>query len=88
MLIDGKNIRQLDLKWLRSQIGVVQQEPVLFSGTLAENIALGHVDATQEEIEAAAKMADAHNFIIKLPQVRGDANVVKWEQYLIKCSEV
>ncbi|VDK32048.1 unnamed protein product [Taenia asiatica] len=68
VLIDGKNIKELDLKWFRGQIGVVQQEPVLFSGTIAENIALGRPNATEEEIEAAAKMADAHNFILKLPQ--------------------
>ena len=70
ILIDGKDIRQLDLRWLRSQIGVVHQEPVLFSGTVAENIAIGRLSATQEEIEAAARMADAHDFIAKLPQVR------------------
>ncbi|KAL5111333.1 ATP-dependent translocase ABCB1 [Taenia crassiceps] len=68
VLIDGKNIKKLDLKWFRGQIGVVQQEPVLFSGTIAENIALGRPNATDEEIELAAKMADAHDFILKLPQ--------------------
>ncbi|EUB64563.1 Multidrug resistance protein [Echinococcus granulosus] len=68
VLIDGRNIRELDLKWFRGQIGVVQQEPVLFSGTIAENIALGCPNATDEEIEIAAKMADAHDFILKLPQ--------------------
>ncbi|VDD73998.1 unnamed protein product [Mesocestoides corti] len=69
ILIDGKDIRTLDLVWLRKQIGVVQQEPTLFSGTVAENIAFGLPGATEQEIEAAAKMADAHDFILKLPQV-------------------
>uniref|UniRef100_A0A5K3EJJ9 ABC transporter domain-containing protein n=3 Tax=Mesocestoides corti TaxID=53468 RepID=A0A5K3EJJ9_MESCO len=68
ILIDGKDIRTLDLVWLRKQIGVVQQEPTLFSGTVAENIAFGLPGATEQEIEAAAKMADAHDFILKLPQ--------------------
>lgn len=69
ILIDGKDLKELDLAWFRSQLGVVQQEPILFSGTVAENIALGHPDATEEDIENAAKMADAHGFILDLPEV-------------------
>lgn len=69
-MIDGRNIQTLDLRWLRQQIGVVQQEPVLFSGTIFENISLGRPGATKDEIIEAAKLADAHDFILKLPQVR------------------
>ncbi|KAM3178292.1 hypothetical protein ACTXT7_002876 [Hymenolepis weldensis] len=68
ILIDGRNIQTLDLRWLRQQIGVVQQEPVLFSGTISENISLGRPGATKDEIVEAAKLADAHDFILKLPQ--------------------
>lgn len=63
------DIRQLNIKWLRSQLGVVGQEPVLFNTTIAENISLGLKDISREAIEAAAKQAYAHNFIMQLPQV-------------------
>ena len=65
VLLDGKDIKRLNVKWLRSQFGYVGQEPVLFSGSVAENIAYGKAsgDATQAEIEEAAKMANAHTFI-------------------------
>ncbi len=53
---DGKDIYQLDKKWLRSQMAIVTQEQVLFSGTIKENIALGNERATMEEIENAAKV--------------------------------
>ena len=65
--IDGQDIRRLNLKWLRSNIGVVSQEPVLFDITIAENIRFGREDATQAEIEKAAKEANVHDFISKLP---------------------
>ena len=65
--LDGRDIRSLNLKWLRSNIGVVSQEPVLFDTTIAENIRYGKEGATMEEIEAAAKNANAHNFISQLP---------------------
>jgi len=67
VLVDGKNIKSIQLKWLRQQIGLVGQEPVLFSGTIGENISYGKPDASQEEIEAAAKSANAHNFIEGFP---------------------
>ncbi|VDP82852.1 unnamed protein product [Echinostoma caproni] len=67
ILIDGREIRDLDLKWFRSQLGVVQQEPVLFSGTIAENIAMGFLKASRQQIEEAAKLANAHEFIVGLP---------------------
>ena len=67
ILVDGKDIREVILHSLRSCIGVVAQDVYLFSGSVRENIAYGKVDATDEEIEAAAKMAGAHDFIKTLP---------------------
>ena len=61
------DIRDLSVKWLRSQIGVVSQEPVLFNVSIAENIGYGKEGATMEEIEAAAVAANAHSFISDLP---------------------
>jgi ATP-binding cassette subfamily B protein len=65
--IDGADINKIKLKDLRSQIGIVLQEPFLFNGTIAENIAYGKSDATLEEIMEAAKAANAHNFILAKP---------------------
>ena len=65
--VDGEDIKEIDLKDLRRQIGVVLQEPYLFSGTIAENIAYAHPDATMEDIITAAKAANAHEFIVKFP---------------------
>jgi len=65
--VGGNDIRKVNLCWLRQHIGVVSQEPVLFNTTIAENIRYGKEDATQEEIEEAAKAANAHLFITKLP---------------------
>ena len=67
--MDGLDLRSINLEWLRSNIGIVSQEPVLFFGTIEDNIRLGKSNATQEEIVAATKMANAHDFIMKLPQV-------------------
>lgn len=67
MLIGGYDIRELNIRWLRQHIGVVSQEPVLFATTIAENICYGKEDATQDEIERAAKAANAHTFISELP---------------------
>jgi ATP-binding cassette subfamily B (MDR/TAP) protein 1 len=66
--LDGHDLRSLNVNWLRSQIGLVGQEPVLFGGTIADNIAYGKPGATREEIEEAAKMANAHNFIMEFPK--------------------
>jgi ABC-type multidrug transport system fused ATPase/permease subunit len=66
--LDGVDIRQLKLASLRDQIAVVLQEPLLFTGTIAENIRYGNLEATTDEIIAAAKAANAHDFIQKLPQ--------------------
>ena len=63
--IDGEDIKRINLKDLRQQIGVVLQDPYLFSGTIAENIAYAHPDASMEDIIAAAKAANAHEFIVK-----------------------
>lgn len=65
--IDGTDIRDVTLSSLRDNIGVVAQDVYLFSGSVRENIAYGKVDATDEEIEAAAKLAGAHEFILSLP---------------------
>ena len=64
--VDGYNIRDVQIKSLREQIGIVLQEPVLFGTTVRENIAYGRLDATQEEIEKVARSANAHEFIEKL----------------------
>ena len=61
------DVRSLNLKWLRANIGVVSQEPVLFDTTIADNIGYGKERATMEEIETAAKNANAHDFISQLP---------------------
>ncbi|XP_066997611.2 ATP-dependent translocase ABCB1 [Anabrus simplex] len=66
--LDGMDLKNLNVAWLRSQIGVVGQEPVLFQTTIAENIRYGRDSVTKEEIIAAAKEANAHDFISKLPQ--------------------
>ncbi len=65
--IDGVDLRRIKLRDLRRQIGIVLQEPVLFSGTIAENIGYGNPDARFEEIIDAARLANAHNFIIAKP---------------------
>lgn len=68
ILLDNKDLRDLDLEDLRKNIGVVFQESFLFSNTVADNIAFGHPEATREQIEEAAKIAHAHEFIIDLPK--------------------
>jgi len=67
ILIDGTDIKDVTLKSLRNNIGVVAQEVYLFSGNVRENIAYGKTDATDEEIETAARLAGAHEFISQLP---------------------
>lgn len=69
VLIDGINLKEFQLKWIRSKIGLVSQEPVLFTGSIKDNIAYGKEGATNEEIRAAAERANAAKFIDKLPQV-------------------
>ncbi|HLZ87508.1 MAG TPA: ABC transporter ATP-binding protein [Puia sp.] len=65
LLIDGINIKDYSLRSVREQLSIVTQEPILFNDTIAANIALGKPDATQEEIEQAARIANAHTFIIQ-----------------------
>jgi len=68
ILIDNVNIKDIELKTLRSVIGIVQQETILFASTVKENIRYGKLTATDEEIIKAAKLANAHNFIMELPK--------------------
>ena len=65
--VDGKDVRKVTLKSLRDHIGMVQQDVYLFSGTIFENIRYGKPDATREEVIAAAKNANAHEFIMAFP---------------------
>jgi ATP-binding cassette, subfamily B (MDR/TAP), member 1 len=69
ILLDGRDITTLSVQWLRAQIGLVSQEPVLFATTIFENIAFGSSHGvTRDEVIAAAKLANAHDFIMRLPQ--------------------
>lgn len=68
MYLDNRDVKELNVNWLRARIGVVGQEPVLFGTSIYENIRYGFESATAQEIEQAAKTANAHNFIQKLPQ--------------------
>ncbi|MCD6362242.1 MAG: ABC transporter ATP-binding protein [Armatimonadetes bacterium] len=68
VLIDGVDVRDIDPQELRSFMSIVPQETMLFGTTVRENIAYGKTDATEEEIVAAAKMANAHDFIMRLPE--------------------
>jgi ABC transporter fused permease/ATP-binding protein len=72
--IDGQDIRTLDGDWLRRQVGVVSQDPVLLSASIAANIRYGKTDASDREVEAAAEAANAHDFISAFPQ--GYATIV------------
>lgn len=67
ILVDGRDIKNLKLKSLRKNIGLVQQDIYLFAGTVLDNIRYGKPDAAEEEIIAAAKRANAHDFIMRLP---------------------
>jgi ABC-type multidrug transport system fused ATPase/permease subunit len=68
VLLDGQDVRALSLESLRRQISMVPQEPVLFSGTIADNIQYGRLQATMDEVVAAARAANAHDFIERLPK--------------------
>ena len=67
VLVDGRDVRDVQLRSLREQVGIVLQEPFLFPFTVAENIAYGRPDASREEIETAARAANLHDFIQRLP---------------------
>lgn len=66
-MLDGHDLRNFSLKWLRQQMGLVNQEPVLFGATIAENILCGKEGANIQQLEEAAKAANAHSFIQSLP---------------------
>ncbi|XVF77627.1 hypothetical protein PTKIN_Ptkin14bG0061400 [Pterospermum kingtungense] len=68
VFLDGYKIRRLELKWLRSQMGLVSQEPVLFATSIKENILFGKEGASMDDVINAAKAANAHDFIVKLPE--------------------
>jgi subfamily B ATP-binding cassette protein MsbA len=67
IVIDGCDIRDVTMESLREQVGIVPQETMLFNGTVYDNILYGRLDATEEEVMAASKAANAHNFIMELP---------------------
>ena len=66
--IDGRDYKERSIAWLHANLGYVMQTPHLFSGTVKDNIAYGKLDATLEEVIAAAKAVNAHDFIMKLDQ--------------------
>ncbi|CAI5455646.1 unnamed protein product [Caenorhabditis angaria] len=66
--IDGVDVRDLNIEWLRNNVGIVQQEPVLFNDTIHNNLLIGNPDATREQMIEVCKMANAHDFIIKTPK--------------------
>jgi ATP-binding cassette subfamily B (MDR/TAP) protein 1 len=68
VLLDGTDVRSLNRKWLRSQIGLVSQEPALFATSIRENILYGKADASDKEIEDACQSSNAHTFISALPR--------------------
>jgi ATP-binding cassette subfamily B protein/subfamily B ATP-binding cassette protein MsbA len=68
VLVDGVDVRQYTVRALRERIAIVLQEPVLFSGTIADNLRYGRLDATADQIEQAARAAHAHEFIARLPK--------------------
>ncbi|KAK3158796.1 hypothetical protein QOZ80_2AG0141690 [Eleusine coracana subsp. coracana] len=68
ILLDGHDVRELDVKWLRRQVGLVNQEPALFATSIRENILYGKGDATAEEVDHAAKLSEAITFINHLPE--------------------
>ena len=94
ILIDGKNVKDVEKDSLRNSLGIVLQDTVLFSGTVKDNIRYGKLDATDEEIIKAAKLADAHSFIKRLPNgydtiISEDAgNISKGQAQLINIARV
>jgi ATP-binding cassette, subfamily B, bacterial MsbA len=68
ILIDGRDIREFDVRSLRRRVGFLSQDTQLFNGTVAENIRLGRLDATDAEVRAAAQRAHVHDFVSSMPQ--------------------
>ncbi|CAP21602.2 Protein CBR-PGP-12 [Caenorhabditis briggsae] len=79
VMIDGHEVRNLNIDWLRKVVGIVQQEPILFSGTIHNNLLIGNPNATRDDMIRVCKMANAHEFILKMPKgydtVIGDGGV-------------
>lgn len=87
--LDGHDIRTLQVKWLRTQIGMVGQEPVLFGTSILENVMMGKENATKKEAMAACVAANAHSFVSRLPE--GYDTQVQYMHYIIprnKSSEI
>ena len=76
VLLDGHNVQSLQLKWLRAQIGLVNQEPALFATSIRDNILFGKEDASFDEIVTAARTSGAHDFINQLP-AKYDTQVIR-----------
>lgn len=70
VFIDGVDLKKMNLRWIRGEIGLVSQEPILFTATIKDNISYGNEKATDEEIVTALKLANAEKFIAKMPTVR------------------
>ena len=85
-MVDGNDIRELGIQWLRSQIGLVSQEPILFDCSIRENIEYGDNSrqVTMDEVIAAARMANIHNFVDSLPLV----SLLKTVFYALFCKWV
>ncbi|EGT46719.1 hypothetical protein CAEBREN_29443 [Caenorhabditis brenneri] len=79
VMIDGHDVRGLNIDWLRKVVGIVQQEPILFNDTIHNNLLIGNPEATRDDMIRVAKMANAHDFILKMPKgydtVIGDGGV-------------
>jgi len=94
ILIDGHDLRSVSLSSLRRQMGIVLQDPFLFGTTVRENIRYGRLDATDEEVEAAAKVVGAHDFILRLPEgyetvvAEGASNLSVGQKQLISFARV
>jgi ATP-binding cassette subfamily B (MDR/TAP) protein 1 len=89
VLIDGVNLKDFQLRWIRHKIGLVSQEPVLFGSSIKENISYGKEGATNEEIRVVSELASASNFIDKLPQVpfhsQTNPSVVSFDSFSSVC---
>jgi ATP-binding cassette, subfamily B (MDR/TAP), member 1 len=88
ILIDNINLTEFQLKWIRQKIGLVSQEPVLFTCSIKENIAYGKDGATDDEIRAAAELAKASIFIDKFPHVRSEHQfqiIQYWRRFFSIC---